>query len=482
MSRFNTKTAGTRTENLAGGEAFSESPELEFISILLTSFVQDQFYRSADKGMERVRELILLNDKEFCAKAAIYARTQFGMRSISHVVAGELAKQVKGKEWAKRFYDKVVYRVDDITEILSYYLSQYGKPVPNSLKKGLASAFDKFNGYQLAKYRSEGKAFSLVDAVNLLHPKPVEGNESALKELVEGKLVSTDTWEAKLTKAGQEGEGEEAVKALKKDAWLELIKEKKLGYFALLRNLRNILEQAPEAIPEAIRTLTNEKLIKKSLVLPFRFVTALEQIEQTSYPDSMNVIMALNEAVDISLSNVPELPGKTLVVLDVSGSMTWCTDKTGRHPAKIGALFAAILVKANKADFMSFDCQARYQTLNPMDSTLTISRNIKFTGGATNFNTPFLTANKAYDRIIILSDMQGWVGYHVPTGAFNEYKSQYNCSPFIYSVDLQGYGSLQFPERNVFCLAGFSEKIFDTMKYLEQDKRALVKEIEKVEI
>lgn len=482
MSRFNVATKGTKAENLAGGESFRESPELEFISILLTSFVQDQFYRNADEGINKVRELIKANDKKFCAKTAIYARTQFGMRSISHVVAGELANQVKGQSWTKGFYDKVIYRVDDITEILSYYLSQFGKPVPNSLKKGLASAFDKFNEYQLAKYRSEGKQFSLVDAVNLVHPKPVEGNTDALKKLIEGTLVSKDTWESELTKAGQVAESEEDKKELKKEVWINLIKEKKIGYFALLRNLRNILEQAPEVLPDAIKILTNEKLIKKSLVLPFRFITALEQIEQTSYPDSMNVIMALNQAVDISLSNVPELLGKTLVVLDVSGSMTWSAAKNGVFPAKIGALFAAVLVKANKADFMSFDGSARYQTLNPMDSTITIARSIKFPGGSTNFNAPFETANKAYDRIIILSDMQGWVGYNTPASSFSEYKTRTSSSPFIYSFDLQGYGSLQFPERNIFCLAGFSEKIFDVMKYLEQDKKALINEIEKIQI
>lgn len=475
MSRFNTATKGTRTENLAGGESFQESSELEFISILLTSFVQDQFYRNADEGIKKVRELIKVNDKKFCAKTAIYARTQFGMRSISHVVAGELANQVKGQNWTKNFYNKVVYRVDDITEILSYYLGQFGKPVPNSLKKGLASAFGKFNEYQLAKYRSEGKQFSLVDAVNLLHPKPVEENANALKKLVEGKLVSKDTWESELTKAGQAVENKEEKKELKKEAWIRLIKEKSLGYFALLRNLRNILEQAPEIVPEAIKMLTNEKLIKKSLVLPFRFTTALGQIKQTSFDGSMDVVVALNASIDISLDNVPRFEGKTLVVLDVSGSMD------GR-PAEIGSLFSAILVKTNKADFITFSDEAQYTTLNPMDSTITITESIRFAMGGTNFHSIFQTANKPYDRIIILSDMQGWIGFDSPARDFYEYKTRTNSNPFIYSFDLQGYGTLQFPEKNVFCLAGFSEKVFLIMQTLEKDKKAMISEIEKIEL
>ena len=85
-------------------------------------------------------------------------------------------------------------------------------------------------------------------------------------------------------------------------------------------------------------------------------------------------------------------------------------------------------------------------------------------GGSTNFHAIFETANLPYDRIIIFSDMQGWVGYNTPSESFKKYKKRTNSNPLIYSFDLQGYGSLQFPEKNVFALAGFSDKVFDTMK------------------
>jgi hypothetical protein len=52
----------------------------------------------------------------------------------------------------------------------------------------------------------------------------------------------------------------------------------------------------------------------------------------------------------------------------------------------------------------------------------------------------------------------------------------------VYSFDLQGYGSLQFPEQNVFALAGFSDKVFDLMQLLETDRIALIREIEKSEL
>ena len=477
MARFNEPSQGTKTENLAGGEAYQESPALEFVSILLTSFVQDQYYRSASDTIERLRELMKSVDPLFAAKTAVYARNEFGMRSISHVVAGELGVKAKGDPWKRRFYDKVVHRVDDITEILSYYLNAYGKPIPNSMKRGLADSFAKFDEYQLAKYRAEGKALSLVDAVNLLRPKPSEKNAEALKKLIKGELKSKGTWESELTRAGQEAEDEEDKQERKRESWERLVKERKIGYFALLRNLRNILQDAPEVMDDATAMLTDEGLIRKSLVLPFRFQTAIEEVSKLGHAYSTKALIALNKALEISLSNVPKLKGMTLVVVDESGSM-------GGRPIEIASLFAAVLLKSNNSILMMFSNDARFKTINPLDSIGSIQREITrdVVYGGTDFHSIFKTATQPFDRIIILSDMQGWIGHYTPTAEFEAYKRRTKCDPHIYSFDLQGYGTLQFPERNVYCLAGFSEKVFDIMKVLEQDKRALINKIEEVVI
>jgi 60 kDa SS-A/Ro ribonucleoprotein len=479
MPRFNSPTAGTKTINKAGGEAHTQTPELELVSILLTSFANDSFYRSATDTFARLKELIKVCDKRFVAQAAIYARAQFGMRSITHCVASELARHISGEKWAKDFYTGIVYRPDDMMEILAYHNANNGKPT-NQMKKGLAKAFDKFDKYSLAKYRGEGKSFKLVDVVNIVHPTPTEKNLDAIAALVKGDLKSFDTWESALSAAGQTASSEEEKADFKKEAWIKLIREKKIGYFALLRNLRNIIEQAPEVITEAIETLTNPAIIKKSLVLPFRYLTAFEEIQKLTQGKIVReVLAALNRAVDIAVDNVPKFDGETLVVLDVSGSM-----KEGgmgqKSPHIIGALFSAVLVKANNCDFMTFDNTAKYINLNPMDSTITIANAIPFTGGGTDFHSIFRTINKKYERIIILSDMQGWVGYATPARDFAAYKIAKNANPFVYSFDLKNYGSMQFPEPNVFALAGFSEKVFDVMKLMEQDKRALINEIKKV--
>ena len=154
MSRFNQtiQKGKTKTVNYAGGEAYKQSKELELVSILLTSFVSDTFYRSSSDTLDRLKALLSEVDPKFAAKAAIFTRDKFGMRSITHALAGELTSHSTGLDWAKNFYDKVVVRPDDMMEIIGYYLSNKTdakKPkFPNSLKKGFAKAFNKFDNYQ----------------------------------------------------------------------------------------------------------------------------------------------------------------------------------------------------------------------------------------------------------------------------------------------------------------------------------------------
>lgn len=485
MSLFNKlKNRAKRITNRAGGEAFAQTPKMELASMLLTSFAQDQYYRSAGATFKELNALLPKVDAKFAAKAAIYARHEFGMRSITHVLAAEISAYVSGQPWAKDFYKAIVRRPDDMMEIMAYYYAKGGKTLPNAMKKGFANAFDKFDAYQLAKYRGAQKAVKLVDVVNLVHPKGTDRNATALKELVADTLKSTGTWEAKLTQAGQTAKTDADKAERKAAAWTELIGEGKLGYFALLRNLRNISEQAPELTDQVCTMLTDERRIKKSLVLPFRYLTALDAIKETNVTGKRAITKALNDALEIALSNVPKFDGRTLVVLDDSGSMTSTYRKGQKSPMEIGSIFAAILYKSNNADLMRFSDNASY--LNPYhgDAAMSIANHLikSANSGGTNFHSIFETAKRAYDRIIILSDMQGWIGHYAPTKSFSAYKKRTGANPFIYSFDLQGYGSMQFPANNVFCLAGFSDKVLDIMQLLETDRQALISEIEKVEL
>ncbi len=457
------------TVNLAGGRAYSVSPRLELVSLLVSTFLGDDFYRTEAQTVARLRELVVrVDDPRFVAQAALYARHACGMRSVSHLVAGELAKSVKGAAWTQRFYAEVVRRPDDVLEILGYYLAVHGRPLPNSLKKGLGAALGRFDEHQLAKYRREHSAFKLVDAVNLVRPRATP----ALSKLVRGELAPADTWETALTRAG-EADSADAVAEAKSAAWGRLVAEGKLGYLALLRNARNILEHAPEAVDSLCERLADAQAVRRSLVFPFQFLTATEALKQGNLPGAPRVLEALNAAVDHSLANVPPFEGRTLVALDSSGSMA------GR-PQQIGSLFAAVLVKATGADLMLFSDDARYVPLNRRDSTLTAAASIPFVSGGTNFHAIFQRANRAYDRIVVLSDMQAWVGDGAPVESFADYERRHRVEPRVFSWDLRGHGTLQFPAERVYALAGWSDRALELLPRLDRDPQALLREVEAV--
>lgn len=469
MSRFNT-TKPTGTTNLAGGKAYKESKEMQLVSILLTSFGDNKYYEKNTDTYKRLENLISECDKLFCAKAIVYARTVFGMRTITHYAASILAKHIGGEEWGKDFYNKVVNRPDDMTEIVACHLARKQK-LTNAMKKGFATALGRFDDYQLAKYKGEGKEVKLVDVVNLVHPTQTAKNNFAISKLVNGELKSHDTWESELSAVGNDTEA-------KKTVWNRLLDERKLGYFALLRNLRNIISLGDESLKrKALTALVDRNAIKKSLVLPFRFATAYDELSKID-TDAMR---AISKACEIACDNVPKFDGKTLVALDVSGSMS------AARVSDIASLFSAILLKSNNCDLITFADDAKYRMVNPDDSVMTIKNAIRYACGGTNFPSVFETANKKYDRVILLSDMQSWVqnSYWVssPKAAYGEYKRRFNvphCK--FYSFDLAGYGTLQMPENDVFLLAGFSDKIFDLMSYLETDKRALLKAIDEISL
>lgn len=514
MSRF-AKTVPVRvsrtedTKNRAGGQAFKQDSKQALVNHLLTSFVQDTFYRSEQEGIKDLRDLVGKVDPLFAAKASIYARDKFGMRSVTHIVGGEIPARVKGEKWTKKYLRALIKRPDDATEILAYYLATHGKPIPNSLKKGLSLGLARFNEYQLAKYRGENNSVKLVDLVNLVHVKPSEKNAVALEKLVDGELRSADTWESKLSEAGN---SENKVEA-KADAWGELLSENKLGFLAALRNLRNIESQAPQYLDQALAVITNPEIVKRSRVLPFQFLVAYDAIVDDRDIKMRNInkiVNALNDALELVFDNVPVFDGETLVVYDSSGSMTMARAKTDPRTKRVirtkptatyAAVFVAALAKKNNADIMQFDRDGRYNYINTRDSFTTIRDQVLAScrGGSTDAGSIFRTANKKYDRIIILSDHQSWSHPEVYSRSYGhwnrpaekvtpekerqDYKRRTGSDPWIYSFDLAGLGTLSFPEqdRKVLELAGYSDKVFETMKFLEQDRYALIREIESIE-
>lgn len=522
MSRFNSTITPPKpnTMNRAGGAAFSLDVRTELASALLTSFLKDMHYETGDERITRIRGLVD-QDPEFAAQAAVYARNEYGMRSVSHVVAAQIALTVRGERWLRPFYAQVVRRPDDMTEILAAYAAFNGSihPVPNALKRGFADAFAKFDDYQLAKYQAKGKQVSLIDVVNLVRPFPVEqrwtlehpkhfpkSNAQALAGLVAGDLRQHNTWEDELSHPGDR---------TKAQIWNSLVREEKLPYFALLRNLRNLAEHAgEEEWLFALEQLVDPQFVSGSMVLPFRFITALQAMQQATEPPSKRrteAHVAISRAADISVGNLPDLAGRTRIAVDMSGSMSSRrVNGDGLPVIQIAALFAAALSRklGSSAELMLFDTEIQHLSINPTDSLLTVSDMIvkAAKGGGTNMDLAF-EGNEAFDRFIILSDMQAWTNCHFhdaelhrynyyyggnrqapgrhrtpsePDGGLSRYRKRMGITPAVFTFDLTGYGDAQFPQEKRHHITGWSEKSLRLIGQLDEGREGLVDDIARV--
>ncbi len=460
MSKFNKKVLN-KTVNLAGGIAFKRPLKEELVFGVLSTFLEDKYYESGDERMTRLSMLVSQIEPEFISKLAIIARKEFHLRSVFHLLIGELSKNCKGKSIVKDTIIKGVERPDDLLEILAYV----GKPIPNQIKKGIREAIKKFNPYQLAKYQGKTKEYSLVDLFNLVHPS---GNRKEWKDLMKGKLKSSDTWEVRLSS------GEDKAKV-----WRDLVGEDKIGYMALLRNLRNIDEQADKKTKQnACKLIADREKVKTSKQLPFRFYNAYEHIS------NQDMLEAISQAIEYSLDNVPKFKGKTLVAVDASGSMS-----DDPSVIKKASIFASALVKSNDTDLILYDTDVKEIRYLKSEPILTLAEKIQkeAMGGGTNTSLVFKYAiekEKNYDRIIILSDNQSWQerGYddESSTGeVYSKYKKDNDC--YIYAIDIQGYGTKDISGEKVFHLCGWSERIFDFMNVIEK-KDGIVKYIENYKI
>ena len=174
MAKFNSPTTGSmKTTNRSGFEAYRMPDKTKLVTQVLTSFFDEKkFYGDNSDDIKETLKRVIKADPEFVSKLAVFARREFNMRSISHVLTAYLAHEVEGKPYVKETVRGVTVRGDDVTEIMSCYISEFGKPIPNSLKKGIANAIKGFDEYTLAKYKGTGKSVTMADILNLCHPKP----------------------------------------------------------------------------------------------------------------------------------------------------------------------------------------------------------------------------------------------------------------------------------------------------------------------
>ena len=135
MSKFNS-TNTMKTANLSGHEAYKMRDKDKLVTQVLTSlFNEEKYYGDNSKDILDTVQRVIKEEPKFVANLCIYARKEMHLRTISHVLLGELAKANEGKQYVRKAINKIVERADDMTEILACYINTYGKPIPNSMKK-----------------------------------------------------------------------------------------------------------------------------------------------------------------------------------------------------------------------------------------------------------------------------------------------------------------------------------------------------------
>lgn len=273
------------------------TPEQELRRAVLSCMLwEDAHYEDGQSVASRIAALVAKVPGDIVADLAIEAREKMKLRHVSLLLVRELAGlRFKGTAAA---LDRVIQRPDELTEFLSIYWKEKRQPLSAQVKKGLARAFRKFSAHSLAKYDRDEKV-KLRDVLFLVHAEPKDDEQAAAwKALASRTLPVPDTWEVSLS-AGRD----------KRETWLRLMSEGKLGALALLRNLRGMLEaKVPEdAIRAALLTANVDR------VLPFRFIAAAK------YAPSLEP--ELEALMFRCLEGAPKLSGCTAIVVDTSPSM-----------------------------------------------------------------------------------------------------------------------------------------------------------------
>ena len=301
MARINSPAVNTRKTH-EGATAAMINPAQELRrSVMANMLWEGEFYEDGQSNAARIAELVKHVQPEDVTAIAIEAREKMKLRHIPLLLVRELARgSKKAKLLVADALAKVIQRPDELAEFLAIYWKDKKQPLSAQVKKGLASAFSKFNEYSMAKYNRDN-AIKLRDVLFLCHAKPKDAEQDALwKRLVAGELVTPDTWEVELSAGSGEG---------KKESWERLLREEKLGALALIRNLRN-MEQA-----NVDRNLVRAALeaTKTERVLPFRFIAAATHAPWAE--------PYLESAMFRCVKTVEKLPGHTVLLVDCSPSM-----------------------------------------------------------------------------------------------------------------------------------------------------------------
>lgn len=482
--------------------AYRMTPEWELYTSVVTTSLSNSFYEQADERIERVRALIGKCDPLFVAQLAVYARQEMNLRSIPLAMVVELARIHRGDNLVKRMTAQTVRRADEITELLACYQQanrREGVKKLNRLSKqlqaGLQDVFNKFDAYQFGKYNRPAEV-RLRDALFLVHPKAKdEGQQQIFNDIVNDSLPVPYTWETELSVLGQEAfaSPKEKRKAFRAK-WEELIDSGKLGYMALLRNLRNILEAEVSAdhILTVGKRLASEKAVENSKQLPFRFLSAYRELSKTPSLYATMLMTALERAVQVSARNITGFDEDTrvLIACDVSGSMQRPVSAKSKVLCYDIGLLLGMLLKSRCKLVMTGIFGDKWRIISLPDTGVLSNVDAFYKReGEVGYSTngyliikDLIDREAQMDKIMIFTDCQLWNSNNDVQikDLWRKYKKICPVAK-LYLFDLSGYGQtpLDITRDDVVLIAGWSDKVFDMLSAIDRGSDAL-QEIKKI--
>ena len=472
MANFNkVKQNNPKDVSYENGAVYKKSSVDAWMNMLFSSFMEDQFYESSQKQQKRFIELT----QEMCdqfgpifvAKAAVFARNELGMRSISQLVAAWLNTQ--SFETKRAFYRAFMHRPDDVAEIFAA-VDFLGQKRSHALVRGSADYLSSLRPQLLAKYKLNSRTYNMYDLINITH-----ANSGAINQYKAGMLENAETWEVKISGASSKEE--------RQQEWKNLVENHKLGYMALIRNLNNILDV--ENIDQTwidtylIPQIVASNDIKKSLMFPYRFYTAYKNLRVFNTA----IVDALGKAFSISAqNNAPKLNGSSGIILDVSGSMDSPVSSKSKITIKqIGACFAVSLFFTNpNCKIIKFGNDAKEVKLNKLDNPFLMIEQIcanDHCGYGTEIGSAFDLMNEINDgikRMFIISDMQvmdgasrySWFSYD-SVSAVRLYHKYFGMLP-AYSFDLGNYHTqILSPFDHLHYITALNDQVFKFIGLLE---------------
>ena len=482
-----------------GADAFGRDAKSELFLLAVTNMVsEDAFYEVAVQRDQRFTDLVrqvTAEEGDWMQRFIPWLRREALMRSASTVAAAEYvaARGVHGRQVVA----STLIRADEPAEALAYWTMAHGRNVPQPMKRGIADAVGAtYDEYSAMKYDGLSRAWRMGDVIELTHPKPRDEAQSHLFRFLldrrhhpedltvpdtlpkvqlrrELEDLPDDQRRARLRAEGSEllaraGATWEWLSGwlpggMDAEAWQAVIPT--MGYMALLRNLRNFDEaEVSDAVADRVaQRLADPEQVAQSRQFPYRFWSAYRNVPSARW------VSALERALDTSVSNVPALPGRTLVLTDTSASMTGPVSRQSkiRH-FEIAALFAAAVAKrAEAVDLVSFASDWERLKFRPKQSVLRtiemVENRIGRVGHGTELGKALRTSFDGHDRVVVFSDMQT-----------HDQVPELPPTTTVYVFNTGGYGAtpLRVGARGRYELGGFSDATFRLMAVLEQVQNA----------